>query len=265
MDESLKRLYGEEQTLRTTLSELNSIVKDNNHRAKDIFKSIVDAQMCIDHTYSSLSHKEMMYLRDSIDPTPMPYDPHRQYHLGSMCSILSKYLKNIDTMGVTKGQYKKEITELVQKMFIQVEHIVKQDHDQLEQVSSNLGGMYHIQLDDITRLKTTMESEYSSRACRGITEINTAVKRYYRIIMDKLDLYTTLIKTKTIHSPDFTKILYQIRMYRILYNKLLLVVAHYRKIREELLITCGEDEKNRRYLVQCLTNMENVLRIETPI
>lgn len=276
MDESLKRLYGEETNLKSAITELSSIVRKNNHLAKDIFKSVLEVQGCMENTYNSLTQRELVTLHEFIEPNPTPFDPSRQYHLGSMCSTLSKYLENIDVMKETKGGYKKEIMDLVRRMYIQVEHIVNQDQDndlnriQKPKSGSDTGsgtgmGMHHIQLDDIVQLRKSISEEYSSSSCRGIKEINRAIKQYYKIIMDKLDTYIKLIKTKTINSPDFTKIIYQIRVYRILYHRLLLFVKHYKRIRKELLITCGEDEKNRRYLVQCLSNMENVMKIESPM
>jgi hypothetical protein len=267
MEESVQRLYGggggegEEDDLDASLSGLSSIIQKNNQLAKDIFKKIVSAQECVEHMYTTMTQKEMLFIRDNIDPSPTPFDPDRSYHLGHMCSVLSKYINNINLMKKTKISYKKGITDMINKMYMQIEHIVNEGQVGYKPIGD---GMYQIQLDDITELKRSISDEYSPESCKGIRYIYDTMKRYHSIITDKLDTYTTLIKTKTIDSPDFTKVLYQIRVYRILYIKLLLFVKHYKHVRKELMITCGEDEKNKRYLLQCLTNMETVLRIESP-
>ena len=261
MEESLKRLYGEEERMNSILAELTSVIKENNHLAKDLFQSIIDAQACVTHTYNSLTQKDLLYIRDSIEPAPTPFDPNRTYHLGHMCGLLSKYLTNIDGMKLTKGVYKEKIMDMVRKMFVHVEHIATYKYD-IGLTPKKQNGMYHVHLEDITELRELMQVEYSSRSCKDIKEIDKSVRQYHKLILDKLDEYTELIQTRTVDSPDFTKIIYQIRVYRILYHKLLLFVKHYRQIRKELLITCGEDEKNRKYLVNCLSNMEDVLRIE---
>lgn len=261
MEESLNRLYGEEERMKGLISDLTSVIKENNHLAKDIFQMVIDAHACVSHTYNSLTQKEMFYIRDSIEPTPTPFDPHRTYHLGHMCELLSKYLNSIDGMKHTKDVYKEKIMGMVKKMFVQMEHIANYKYD-TGLVSQGQNWVHHIHLDDIVELRTLLEVEYSSRPCKDIKEIDRSVRQYHKIILDKLNKYIELIQTRTSDSPDFTKIIYQIRVYRILYHNLLLFVKHYRQIRKELLITCGKDEKNRKYLVKCLSNMEDVLRIE---
>ena len=257
--ENNEKLNKNNKHLEIKIKELEEKLYKSSIKAQNLFENLQKLQNDIKYSYIGISKEELDYVINNLSNIRNKYKMKTQ-ELSKLFIIISKYISNIKNTETKKTVYKSNI-ENIMNILKKKTNIIKNYEIKDKR---KVGHLYNYQLDYISNLKGQINKDIGEiKKCKEMKRIREIIEEYYRVICIRIDYYTKQLHQLNTNSPDYTEIFNKLSEYRLLYQKLLLYIKHYKIIYKEQIMSCQNVEGNLTHIYEFLERIELCIEYRT--